>query len=94
MHASRSMSTIPSGRLIRAFTGQIATHGALWAYRYFEVGGWLGRVIANRYFYNAQEKQFRLGLLQSFAEGFRKVNRSVCIDTYTNSPPAVVGEST
>jgi hypothetical protein len=63
---------------------QIATHGALWAYRYFEVGGWLGRVIANRYFYNAREKQYRLGLLQSFAEGFRKVNRLVCIDTYTN----------
>jgi hypothetical protein len=63
---------------------QIATHGALWAYRYFEVGGWLGRVIANRYFYNAKEKQYRLGLLQSFAEGFRKVNRLVCIDTYTN----------
>ncbi len=62
----------------------IATHGALWAYRYFEVGGRLGRLIANRYFYNRSEKTFRLGILNDFAEGFRKVKRQVCIDTYTN----------
>lgn len=62
----------------------IAAHGALWAFRYFEVGGRLGRFIAYRYFYNSQERAFRLGLLNSFAEGFRRVNRQVCIDTYTN----------
>lgn len=63
---------------------QIAAHGALWAYRYFEVGGKLGRTIAYRYFYNPRERAYRLGLLNSFAEGFRRVNRLVCIDTYAN----------
>src|SRR5262249_46994654 len=63
---------------------QVAAHGALWAYGYFEVGGRLGRLVAYRYFYNSHEREFRLGLLQSFAEGFRKVNRQVCIDTWTN----------
>ena len=62
----------------------IASHGALWAYRYFEVGGQLGRLIANRYFYSGTEKAYRLGILNDFAEGFRKVNRQVCIDTYAN----------
>lgn len=63
---------------------QIAAHGALWAFRYFEVGGSIGRLIARRYFYNPRERAFRLGLLEHFAEGFRRVNRLVCIDTWTN----------
>ena len=63
---------------------QIAAHGALWAYRFFEVGGRLGRIIAWRYFYNSRERAFRLGLLNQFAEGFREVNRLVFIDTFTN----------
>src|SRR5258708_1613449 len=63
---------------------QIAAHGALWAFRYFEVGGSLGRLIGRRYFYNATERALRLGLLHEFAEGFRRVNRQVCIDTYAN----------
>ena len=63
---------------------QIAAHGALWAYRFFEVGGRLGRLIAWRYFYNATERAYRLGLLNRFAEGFREVNRLVFIDTHTN----------
>jgi hypothetical protein len=63
---------------------QIALHGALWAFRYFEVGGSVGRLIARRYFYNAAERAFRLDLLEQFAEGFRRVNRLVCIDTWTN----------
>ena len=62
----------------------IASHGALWAYRYFEVGGRLGRLVANRYFYSQTEKAYRLGILNDFAEGFRTVNRQVCIDTYAN----------
>ena len=61
----------------------IAAHGALWAYRYFEVGGRLGRFIAYRYFYNPTERMYRLGLLNSFAKSCR-VNRLVCIDTYAN----------
>ena len=63
---------------------QMAVHGALWAFSFFEVGGRLGRLIGKRYFYNSRERAFRLGLLQSFAEDFRRINRSVCIDTYTN----------
>ena len=62
----------------------IAAHGALWAYHYFEVGGRLGRLIAHRYFYNKTERAYRLGLLMEFAEGFRRVNRQVFIDTVTN----------
>src|SRR5580700_7263571 len=63
---------------------QIAAHGALWAYRFFEVGGRLGRIFAWRYFYNSGERAYRRGLLNRFAEGFREVNRLVFIDTFTN----------
>src|SRR5262245_25140475 len=62
----------------------IAAHGALWAFGFFEVGGSLGRFIARRYFYSARERAYRLGILADFAEGFRRVNRQVCIDTLTN----------
>jgi hypothetical protein len=62
----------------------IAAHGALWASGYFEAGGTLGRLIARRYFYNPDERAYRMGLLREFAEDFRKVNRQVCIDTYAN----------
>ena len=62
----------------------IAAHGALWASGYFEAGGTLGRLIARRYFYDPDERAYRLGLLREFAEDFRKVNRQVCIDTYAN----------
>jgi hypothetical protein len=63
---------------------QIAAHGALWAFRFFEVGGRLGKIVSWRYFHNSQERAFRLGLLNRFAEGFREVNRLVFIDTFTN----------
>ncbi len=63
---------------------QVAAHGALWAYSYFEIGGRLGRLIGTRYFYNPTEQGYRLGLLGSFAEEFRRINRSVCVDAYTN----------
>lgn len=62
----------------------IAAHGALWAWKYFETGGSLGRLMAYRYFYNSRERAYRLGLLNSFAESFREVNRCVCIDTVAN----------
>src|SRR4051794_33812005 len=55
----------------------LAAHGALWAYSYFEVGGALGRFIARRYYYNADERAYRLGILQEFSSAFRKVNRQV-----------------
>ena len=63
---------------------QIAAHGALWAMGYFEAGGSLGRLVARRYFYNAEERGYRLGILREFSESFRRVNRLVCVDTYTN----------
>ena len=62
----------------------IAAHGALWAWSYFETGGSLGRLMTWRYFYNSTERAYRLGLLNSFAESFREVNRKVCIDTVAN----------
>ncbi len=62
----------------------IAAHGALWAWNYFETGGALGRLMTYRYFYSSRERAYRLGLLNSFAESFREVNRLVCIDTVAN----------
>ena len=62
----------------------IAAHGALWAWNYFETGGRLGRLMTYRYFYNSRERAYRLGLLNSFAESFREVNRKVCVDTVAN----------
>jgi len=63
---------------------QIAAHGALWGLGYFDAAGSLGRLIGKRYFYNSKERAFRMGLLETFAEEFRTVNRQVCIDTYAN----------
>ena len=62
----------------------IAAHGALWASGYFESGGSLGRLIARRYFYNPDERAYRLGLLRQFADDFRVVNRKVCVDSHAN----------
>lgn len=62
----------------------MAAHGALWAFGYFETGGSLGRLLARRYFYSQAERAYRMGILRDFAEGFRTVNRQVCIDAYTN----------
>jgi len=63
---------------------EIATHGALWGFRFFETTGTLGRMISYRYFYNKKEMRYRHGLLQTFADGFKAANRSVFIDTYSN----------
>ena len=63
---------------------EIATHGALWGFRFFETTGTLGNLISYRYFYNSQEMRYRHGLLQTFADGFKTANRSVFIDTYSN----------
>ncbi|MEE3371504.1 MAG: hypothetical protein VX346_19385 [Planctomycetota bacterium] len=51
---------------------------------YFEAGGSLGRLVARRYFYSAEERGYRLGILREFSESFRRVNRLICVDTYTN----------
>lgn len=63
---------------------EIATHGALWGYNFFETTGTLGNLISYRYFYNKNEMKYRHGLLQGFADGFKTANRSVFIDTYSN----------
>lgn len=63
---------------------EIATHGALWGYNFFETTGTLGNLISYRYFYNSKEMKYRHGLLQGFADGFKSANRSVFIDTYSN----------
>ncbi len=63
---------------------EIATHGALWAYNFFETTGTLGKLISYRYFYNDREMEYRHGLLQGFSDGFKSANRSVFIDTYSN----------
>ncbi len=63
---------------------EIATHGALWGFRFFETTGTLGNLISYRYFYNKKEMRYRHGLLQTFADGFKTANRSVFIDTYSN----------
>lgn len=63
---------------------EIATHGALWGFNFFETTGTLGNLISYRYFYNKNEMKYRHGLLQTFADGFKSANRSVFIDTYSN----------
>ena len=62
----------------------VALHGALWGYNFFETTGSLGALISYRYILDKEEKKKRLGMLQSFAEGFKAVNREVFVDTYTN----------
>ena len=63
---------------------EIAVHGALWGYRFFEVGGTLGHVVKRRYFYHRAEMARRHAMLGAFADGFKEANRSVFIDTYAN----------
>lgn len=63
---------------------EIATHGALWGFRFFETTGTLGNLISYRYFYNKEEMKYRHSLLQTFSDGFKTANRSVFIDTYSN----------
>ena len=63
---------------------EIATHGALWGFNFFETTGTLGNWISYRYFYNSKEMKYRHGLLQTFADGFKTANRAVFIDTYSN----------
>ncbi|PIQ84178.1 MAG: hypothetical protein COV75_03550 [Candidatus Omnitrophica bacterium CG11_big_fil_rev_8_21_14_0_20_63_9] len=63
---------------------QVALHGALWAYGFFETTGTLGNAISYRYWYSRNERVFRLQMLKTFSDGFKSANRSVFIDTWTN----------
>jgi hypothetical protein len=63
---------------------EVALHGALWAYGFYERRGTVSRAIAYRYFYDADERARRSYMLFEFSQGFKEANRSVFIDTYTN----------
>jgi hypothetical protein len=63
---------------------EVALHGALWAYGFYERRGTVNRMIGYRYFYDREERARRSYMLFEFAQGFKQANRSVFIDTYTN----------
>jgi hypothetical protein len=63
---------------------EVALHGALWAYGFYERRGTISRMIGYRYFYDADERARRSYMLFEFSQGFKEANRSVFIDTYTN----------
>lgn len=63
---------------------EVALHGALWAYGFYERRGAVSRMIAYRYFYDREERARRTYMLFEFSQGFKQANRSVFIDTYTN----------
>src|SRR5581483_4583445 len=63
---------------------EVALHGALWAYGFYERRGAVSRSIAYRYFYDADERARRSYMLFRFSQGFKEANRSVFVDTYSN----------
>ncbi len=63
---------------------EVALHGALWAYGFYERRGAVSRTIAYRYFYDADERARRAYMLFRFSQGFKEANRSVFVDTYAN----------
>jgi hypothetical protein len=63
---------------------EVALHGALWAYGFYERRGTVSRMINYRYFYDREERAHRSYMLFEFSQGFKQANRSVFIDTYTN----------
>ena len=63
---------------------EVALHGALWAYGFYERRGAVSRMINYRYFYDREERARRSYMLFEFSQGFKRANRSVFIDTYTN----------
>jgi hypothetical protein len=63
---------------------EVALHGALWAYGFYERRGTVSRAIAYRYFYDRDERSRRSYMLYEFSQGFKEANRSVFIDTYAN----------
>jgi hypothetical protein len=63
---------------------EVALHGALWAYGFYERRGTISRMITYRYFYDREERARRAYMLFEFSQGFKEANRSVFVDTYTN----------
>jgi hypothetical protein len=63
---------------------EVALHGALWAYGFYERRGAVSRMITYRYFYDREERARRAYMLFAFSQGFKEANRSVFVDTYTN----------
>jgi hypothetical protein len=63
---------------------EVALHGALWAYGFYERRGTVSRMINYRYFYDREERARRAYMLFEFSQGFKEANRSVFKDTYTN----------
>lgn len=63
---------------------EVALHGALWAYGFYERRGTISRLITQRYFYDREERARRAYMLFEFSQGFKTANRSVFIDTYIN----------
>src|SRR5437868_14916304 len=63
---------------------EVALHGALWAYGFYQRRGAVSRMITYRYFYDRDERARRAYMLFVFSQGFKEANRSVFMDTYTN----------
>ncbi|MEO9175185.1 MAG: hypothetical protein ABI317_06685 [Gaiellales bacterium] len=63
---------------------EVALHGALWAFGFYERRGTVSRAIAYRYFYDGEERARRSYMLFEFSQGFKEANRSVFVDTYAN----------
>jgi hypothetical protein len=63
---------------------EVALHGALWAYGFYERHGAVSRMISYRYFYDRDERARRSYMLFVFSQGFKEANRSVFMDTYAN----------
>jgi len=63
---------------------EVALHGALWAYGFYERRGAVSRMISYRYFYDREERARRAYMLFEFSNGFKQANRSVFVDSYTN----------
>jgi hypothetical protein len=63
---------------------EVALHGALWAYGFYERRGAVARMISYRYLHDREERSRRAYMLFEFSQGFKEANRSVFVDTYTN----------
>ena len=63
---------------------EVALHGALWAYGFYERRGAVSRMITYRYFYDREERARRAYMLFVFSQGFKEANRAVFMDTYAN----------
>ena len=56
---------------------EVALHGALWAFGFYERRGTVSRMISYRYVYDREERARRAYMLFEFAQGFKEANRSV-----------------